>query len=162
MSELYHRYKGGANIEFDDMLSIALVTTFELLKNYSYKKGFYLYWKKGVTHRLYDFIEQNSYQSTRVIQIANDEDFVGEFALSTDDTVNQVSAVLLNEQIRKILFDPINRFKMIDAEMYLLEIEKGYSIKQIANIYGISYHNARIKNERTRNRLKNILFNSKE
>ena len=144
------------------MMSIALVTTFQILKTYSYGAGFYTYWKTCITYTLYKYFKDNSLKDQMELRINSEDDLAGEFSTSKDDTVSHVSATLLLERIKQILLDPTYGFKMLDVEMYLLEVEKGYSYKDIAEIYGIKYHTVRLKSEKTKAKLKNILFNSKE
>lgn len=144
------------------MVSIALVEVVRILKNYKYKKGFYRYWKTCCTNELYRYITSNSIMLNGEVPLNDDEDYVGVFASTGETASDGLSESLLKEQIRNILFNPNNKFSMLEIELYLMEMEKGYSRTEIADIYGLKYHTVRSKNERTIGRVKNILLNSKK
>ena len=161
-------YKDVTTAEYDDLVQIGLVALVYSIETFNFKGAFYTYWQTVARNKMLDAVKRftvvwfddKTLLKTRIEGLTDEE----EYLICCDEDVNQsVSNAHMIEQIEEIL----NHYQKYDlkkdeVEMFELRYFYDFSLDEIAEKYNKKYFTVRSKIERIMNKIRNILFNSKE
>lgn len=161
---IYHDFSNASDIEFEDMVSIGLLSLMKVLNSYRDGNNLFSFWTTVATNDMHAYVKSNLYSKIyKITRILEDNGIMYPEYSELSDRNEERDTIHLNmlyEDIEKVLFDKKNNFKEEEAKLYLLVIKYGYSITELAGMYSVQYHTMYGKIARVRNRLNHILFKS--
>lgn len=161
---IYRDFSDSSDIEFEDLVSIGLLTLMKILKSFPQGNNLFSYWSVVAKNEMLNYVKKNSYSRMNTISHVLEEFGMsypeyGELSDRNEERDN-VHLNILYEDIEKALFSKRNGFREDEAKLYLLVVKYGYSITELCEMYSVRYHTMYGKIARVRRHLNDILFKS--
>ena len=139
-------------IEIQDLVNIGMLSAYIATKNYNETCKFYTYWKKIASMRMIDEIKKTRLEIRSMFLFGSTDEhcLIGDPSIDDEDSYR--------EDLENIFKKRIYKFKEEDKKMFFMLLD-GYSIKEIAEYYHLSYQAIRYRLVKIKDKLSNILFN---
>lgn len=136
-------------VTINELVNIGLLTMYDSIKTYKHTNSFYAYWKRIAFNNMLDEVKRIAKLYEVTYFGPNMDSVETSFASETKD--------MLRHEIEEAFDNPQNKFKPDDKTIFYMILD-GYSIREIAELYEVTYQAINYRLKRITNRLSNILF----
>lgn len=151
---------GKRPIEFEELVSIGLVTFLKIVKGNICPESLFLFWQTSTRRSMEkELKELDFFNNCFISDIALGDGLEVTDCISSGENISEVvSASFLFEKASEAVFNKKNNFTTEQKKMFVDYFCNGCSYTEIATLYGMGYATARMRVLRMINKIKKILY----